>query len=148
MACAAARSMNVYADSSFLVAVYSPQLDSLKALEWLQKATDSLPFTPLHRHELRTALRLRVFRRQISSRQRAQAFAEIENDLSAGILAHVPIPWTDSFREAERLALRHAEILGVRSIDLLHVGIAVALKARYFLTLDRRQLALVKAAGM
>ncbi|MCC7375097.1 MAG: hypothetical protein IT581_10600 [Verrucomicrobiales bacterium] len=48
--------MIAYADSSFLARVYTPHPDSAKALTWMQRAKDPLPFTPLHRLEL---LRLR-----------------------------------------------------------------------------------------
>ena len=140
--------MQIYADTSFLVAVYSPEADSLRALAWLQTACDPLPFTPLQRHELRTGIRLRVFRREITPDQRKQAFQEMEADLQDNTLAHTSIPWTDAFREAEDLAATHVERLGVRSIDLLHVGIARALKATRFLTFDGRQKLLAKAAGL
>jgi len=59
------------------------------------------------------------------------AFQEIESDLDADILRHTTIPWTDGFREAENLGALHAKTLGVRSFDLLHVGLAVALKATF-----------------
>ena len=49
-----------YADTSFLVRAYTPHADSQKALAWLQHAREPLPFTALHRHELRNAIRLRV----------------------------------------------------------------------------------------
>ena len=52
---------------------------------------DPLPFTPLHRHELRNALRLAVFRKEIDTERRDAAFADIDSDLADGILAHVPI---------------------------------------------------------
>ena len=140
--------MPAYADTSFLARIYTPHADSTKALAWMQRATESLPFTPLHRHELRNAVRLRVFRSEITAEQRKEAFNEIESDLAGNILTHTPIPWTDTFREAERLAAVHTETSGVRSIDLLHVGLAVALKATEFLTFDTRQAALAKAAGL
>ena len=117
-------------------------------LAWLQRARDPLPFTPLHRLELRNALRLRVFRGEITSEQRGLAFQEIEADLDAAVLVHTPIPWTDAFREWEDLGAAHTEKRGVRSIDLLHVGIALALKATEFLTFDNRQADLAKAAGL
>jgi predicted nucleic acid-binding protein len=113
----------------------------------MQRATQALPLTPLHRHELRNAIRLRVFRGEITAEQRKDAFREIESDLADNILSHTPIPWTDTFREAENLAAAHTEVLGVRSIDLLHVGLAVTLKATEFLTFDTRQAVLAKAAG-
>ena len=63
-------------------------------------------------------------------------------------MAHTAIPWTEAFREAERLSETQVEPLGVRSLDLLHVGIALALGAGQLLTFDARQAALAKAAGL
>ena len=140
--------MAAYADTSFLVALYSPEVDTMKALSWIQRATDPLPFTPFHRHELRTALRLRVFRGQLTPEQRKEAFREIESDLADNVIAHTTIPWTDAFREAEAIAESHAEALGVRSLDLLHVGIALSLGGRQFLTFDSRQAQLATVAGL
>lgn len=140
--------MPAYADTSFLARVYAPHADSERALAWLQRAKDPLPFTPLHRLELRNALRLRVFRGEITPEQRGLAFQEIEADLAAAVIGHTPIPWTDAFRESENLGAAHTERRGVRSIDLLHVGIALALKATEFLTYDSRQADLAKAAGL
>jgi len=140
--------MPAYADTSFLARIYTPHADSTKALAWMQRATEALPFTPLHRHELRNAVRMRVFRQEITAEQRKEAFREIDSDLADNILAHTNIPWTDAFREAENLAGAHTEILGVRSFDLLHVGLAVSLGASEFLTFDARQASLAKAAGL
>ena len=44
--------------------------------------------------------------------------------------------------------LVHTEKPGVRSFDLLHVGLTLALKATEFLTCDSRQASLAKAAGL
>ena len=140
--------MSSYADTSFLARIYTPHTDSTKALAWMQRATAALPFTPLHRHELRNAIRLRVFRGEITPEQRRGAFREIDSDLADGILVHTSIPWTDTFREAENLAAAHTETLGVRSFDLLHVALAVTLGATEFLTFDARQSTLAKAAGL
>lgn len=140
--------MPLYADTSFLVAIYSPEADSAAALRFMQRLTVPLPFTPFHRHELRTAIRLRTFRGSITVDQRNDAFQQIDEDLSDNILGHTPVPWTDAFRNAETVGAAHCETLGVRSFDLLHVGIALALGADEFLTFDSRQAALAKAAGL
>ena len=140
--------MSVYADTSFLVAAYSPEPESMRVLAWLQSARHPLPFTPLHRLEVRNAIRLRVFRDEITPDQRQQAFQEIESDLADGVLEHAAIPWMDTLREAEDLAATNAEKLGVRSMDLLHVGLAVTLRATEFFSFDTRQTALAKAAGL
>jgi predicted nucleic acid-binding protein len=135
-------------DTSFLVRIYLTQSDSQKALVFMRDFRDPLPFTQLHRHELRNALRLAVFRKEIDMERRNAAFADIESDLGDGILAHVPVPWTNAFREAEHLGKAHTETLGIRGVDLLHVGIALALGAKRFLTFDTRQVELAKAAGL
>lgn len=140
--------MPTYADTSFLARIYTPHSDSAKALIWMQRATEALPFTPLHRHELRNAVRLRVFRGEISAEQRKEAFQAIDADLADNIIVHAPVSWTDAFREAERLAGIYTETLGVRSFDLLHVGLAVTLGATEFLTFDARQATLAKSAGL
>lgn len=140
--------MTAYADTSFLARAYTPHADSMKVLVWLQKAREPLPFTLLHRLELRNAIRLRVFRGEITAEQRKLALQEIESDLADNILAHTPIPWTDTFRASEDLADSHTEKLGVRSIDLLHVALAITLKATEFLTCDERQASLARSAGL
>jgi predicted nucleic acid-binding protein len=140
--------MRVYADTSFLVAAYTPEPESRRVLAWLQTASHPLPFTPLHRLELRNAIRLRVFRGEITPVQRQEVFQEIESDLADAVLEHIAVPWVDALREAETLAASHAEKLGVRSMDILHVGLAVTLRASDFFTFDIRQAALAKAAGL
>ena len=140
--------MKAYADTSFLVRIYLTQSDSQKALAYMRDFRDPLPFTPLHRHELRNAIRLAVFRKEIETERCKSAFADIESDLEEGILAHVPIPWTNAFREAEQFGSSHTEKMGVRAVDLLHVGLAKAIGANEFLTFDVRQAELAKACGL
>ncbi len=96
--------MPAYADTSFLACAYTPHADSQKALTWLQHAREPLPFTPLHRHELLNAIRLRIFRGEIAAEQRKLAFQEIESDLADNILAHTSIPWMATFCGSEDLA--------------------------------------------
>jgi predicted nucleic acid-binding protein len=140
--------LKTYADTSFLVRIYLTQSDSPKALAFMRGFRDPLPFTPLHRHELRNALRLAVFRKEIDMERRNAAFAAIDSDLADGILAHVPVTWTDAFREAEHLGKTHTETLGIRGVELLHAGIALTLGAKRFLTFDLRQVEVAKSAGL
>ncbi len=140
--------MNTYADTSFLVRLYLTQSDSTKAIRFMQNFSGALPYTPLHRHELRNALRLAVFRGEIDAARRSAALEDVESDLADGILVHVPIPWTNAFREAERLGAAHTETMGVRGVDLLHAGVALSLGGTQFLTFDLRQASLARAAGL
>jgi hypothetical protein len=140
--------MAFYADSSFLVPLYATELDTDRALRWIQHCPEPLPFTPLHRHELKSALRLKVFRGDASIKDRKIGFANLELDLEDKTLLHTPIPWTDAFREAERVSDLFQEQCGIRSVDLLHIGIALALDAQDFLTFDFRQARCAELAGL
>ena len=49
---------------------------------------------------------------------------------------------------ADRLRAEYTPVLGVRSLDILHVAIALSLHAKTFLTFDDRQRALAVQAGL
>ena len=51
-------------------------------------------------------------------------------------------------RAAEVLSAKHAASAGQRTIDLLHVAIALEAGAKTFLSFDQRQRKLAKAAGL
>ena len=140
--------MVVYADTSFFVALYVTQPDSLRALAYMQKQTVAISFTPFQRLELRNAIRLCAFRKQISSDQARQALREIESDLSDGILIHAPLAWTDVLQKAEELSAAHSETMGARSLDILQVACALQTKASIFLTFDERQRRLAEKYGL
>ena len=46
------------------------------------------------------------------------------------LLVHAPVEWTNVFRRADELSERHAIREGQRTIDLLHVAIALEAKAQ------------------
>ena len=54
--------MSVYADTSLLISYYINDSNSAAAQTVIHAATDPLPFTGLHRLEMRNALALCVFR--------------------------------------------------------------------------------------
>ena len=105
-------------------------------------------FTPRVRHELRNALRPAVFRRQITSPQREAAWHEIARDLVSGVLHEAPLDWPEALKAAEALSRTHTETLGARGLDILHVGSALALRAKRLATFDGRQRELVELAGL
>lgn len=140
--------MVIYPDTSFLFPLYVNEAASLPAHRYMERVADALVFTPLHRLELRTALRLRVFRNELTSDLLTVALGLSDEDLLTGILQHTPLVWADALREAERLGEACLAETGVRSGDLLHVASAVVLGAREFLTFDPRQAVLARRAGL
>ena len=137
----------VYADTSFLVSLYIQDANSAKAVA---AAPALLPvcLTPLLEHELRNAVRLCVFRRQITAKQREMALEHLESDKAAGVLHALPLDWPKALKHAEALGRRHTESLGARGMDILHVASALALKSRSFVTFDERQRELARLAGL
>jgi predicted nucleic acid-binding protein len=137
----------VYADTSFLVSLYVQDANSARALA-LAPGLLPLWLTPLGEHELRNAIRLCVFRRQITSAQREMALHELAQDQASGVLHAGPLDWPKAFRHAEALGRRHTEDQGHRGMDVLHVAAALTLRAKRFATFDERQRALAQLAGL
>lgn len=131
-----------YADTSFLVSLYLPDVHSPAA--WAaMKSRPSLFLTPLHELELINAIQLAVFRKLISRAQAKSVLRDFEQD-RGGVFALIPMP-IESYARAEQLARRHTPTLGTRSLDILQVATAVVLKPDVFFTFDERQRRLAKA---
>jgi uncharacterized protein len=139
---------DAYPDSSFLVSLLRADDNHEAALQYMARSAETLAFTPLHRVELRNALRNAQAFGQITETECRAAFRQIEQDLRDGLLIHTAVNWTDVFRRTDELSEKHAAKHGQRTIDLLHVAIALESGAKTFLSFDVRQRTLAKAAGL
>jgi len=137
--------VRVYPDTSFLFSLYLEDSNSVTADELNHKLKPSYVFTALHELELINAIELALFRREITAAQAAAARGDFEEDVLHWTINPLP---PDAFSRAVTLARRYTARYGTRSIDILHVAAAGALNAEAFLTFDRRQLQLAKAAGL
>ena len=140
--------MNLYADTSLLISYYINDSHSVSAQAVLHATTDPLPFTGLHRLEMRNALALGVFRRILTSAQVSTAWSDVERDLRSGRLVPQPVNWIPVFRAAAQWAALHSPRIGCRSLDVLHVTLAKKLNAKEFFTFDERQKSLALALGL
>ena len=138
----------IYPDSSFLFSLVAQDSSSDEASAYMARTAAPLVFTPLHRIEVRNALRNAAARREISAQERRSAFRLIEEDLDEGLFVHLLVHWTEVFRRADELSERHSIGAGQRTLDLLHVAIAIESGAKTFLSFDRRQRRLAAAAGL
>ena len=140
--------MNLYADTSLLISYYINDSHSVSAQAVLHATADPLPFTGLHRLEMRNALALGVFRRILTSAQVSTAWSDVERDLRSGRLLPQPVNWIPVFRETAQWAALHSPRTGCRSLDVLHVTLARKLNAKEFFTFDERQKSLALALGL
>ena len=140
--------MTSYPDTGFLCSLYAPDAHTLRCIARMKRQTLPLAFTWLHQLEFRNALRLRVFRGEITIPQQDASLNAMLGDLARGVLASVSLPQSELMTEAERLSALHSQTLGTRSLDILHVAAAVVLGATELLTFDQRQRKLAQAAGL
>ena len=73
---------------------------------------------------------------------------DLRVDLASGVLAVVPVDWTEVHNLAEILSAKHTESGGHRFADLLHVATALQLGTEQFLTFDANQGRIARAEGM
>ena len=136
-----------YADTSFLVSLYGRDANSAESQRIAGTLKGPLAFTPLHRHETRNAVRLAIFRKEITLEESRAILAAFDADLKTGALVEAPVAWAEVFDQAEALGAAHTERLGTRATDVLHVAAAGVLGAKDFFTFDTRQKALAAKAG-
>lgn len=138
--------MTVYPDTSFLFSRYLTDGHSLEVDRRLLRHPH-VYVTPFHRAELANAIFQWVFRGKISMDEAQLAFADFEQDCSTGVWIVTNQP-EQIFSTCEKLARRHVPLLGVRTLDTMHVGAALELRADRFWTFDERQARMAEAAGL
>jgi predicted nucleic acid-binding protein len=140
--------VDAYADSSFLVSLYRKDQHQRAVHRFMATRSETIGFSPLNRIELRNAFRNLAARGEISEQEQRAAFRQITDDLDSGLLLHIAVNWTETFRRGDHLSEEHATREGQRTIDLLHVAIALEARANTFLSFDHRQRRLAAAAGL
>lgn len=140
--------MKCYADTSFLYSYYSADVNSPRADSWRQSNAVPLPFTLLHRLELRNAIELAVFQKRATVIEAAEVWKTIEADIASGLMTEVSLSVTDLFAKAQELVANHTASTGARSLDVLHIAAASLLAVEEVVTFDQRQSALAMRLGL
>lgn len=140
--------MSAYFDTSVLVQWYVLESGSAAAVALRTRTAPPVLLSPFHRVELTAALRLKVFRRELSSVVATQALGDFEAEVQAGLFEPADLAMGALCRRAEDLADSYSDQLGVRSLDVMHVASALELKCREFVTVDLRQGELAKVCRL
>ena len=139
--------MKIYADTSFLVSLYSPDANSVPAARTMQASSGDRFVSVFGELEVVNAMGLRVFRKEVSAIQAQSSLDEFEKDLRAGVFQLRPLP-EQVFERARQLSRQTTPKLGTRTADLLHVATALELSADYLYTFDQQQRKLAKTVGL
>ena len=140
--------MKIYFDSAVLVKAYCLEATSPQALSLIKQATPPVPLTPLHSLEIRNALRLKRYRKELTASQLRGALQNLDDDLAGGFLQAPDQDLRAVYQQAELLSAANTVSTGARSLDILHVASALILESAAFASFDRRQRAVASRAGL
>ena len=146
--------MSVFADTSFLCALYRVQDNSPEAYKLAGALKEPITVSSLVLFEFRQSVRLQAFRfssdrtQGYPQRDAARVLEAVQANLEAGAVVVAPADWPEVHSLAEELSSRHTAAMGIRSMDMLHVATALHLGAKQFLTFDGKQAALAKISGL
>lgn len=139
--------MSVYVDTSFLASLYVLDANSPSAAARMKRAELPVSISSLGELELANAISLRIFREELTRPEAKAAFVLIRDDIEAGVLRANAISIA-GLERAKRIARKRTPILGSRTLDALHVALALELRAKFFYTFDERQRRLAAAEGL
>jgi len=140
--------VNAYFDSGIIIKTYCLETDSPSATALLKAEQIPLPLTRFQETETRNALRLKLFRREITPEALDESLQAFTGDIQNGLFQIVPIDETALHRRSESLSRLHTATVGTRTLDVLHVAAALEIGATRFISLDARQRAMAKKAGL
>jgi predicted nucleic acid-binding protein len=139
--------VKIYADTSFLLALYSPDSNSTAAAQTMRASAGEIYVTVLGELELAHAMRLRVFRKELSESQVQSSLDDFGKDMRTGILQLRPLP-EQVFERADYLSREATVRHGARTAELLHVAAAIELGVDGLYSFDQRQLDLARGCGL
>ena len=139
--------MRAYADTSFLVSLYTPDANSSAAAAQMKHSRATVLFTPLGELELLNAFELRIFRGELTREEVKAAGTALREDMEKRVYEPVSFPRA-AFDRSKEIAGRRTAGLGTRTLDILHVAAALVLQADILYSFDRNQVRLAKAEGL
>jgi predicted nucleic acid-binding protein len=140
--------VKAYFDSAIIVKLYVPETNSIDAARLIQQHGTSVVFSQLHENEVKNAIRLKRRRAELTDVEVESAFRRIQEDLAEGRLHRPDVEWVETWARAEELSALHAHQVNCRTLDTLHVALALTLGFRDFVSFDERQRLLAAAAGL
>jgi len=138
----------LYIDTSGIVKLYIKEKDSRKTINKIRENDKPIPLTPIHDLEFTNAINLKLFRKELREDEAEMLFDRFSEHEKKGVFHRPQINWPDAMTHAVTLSKRYTPALGSRSLDLMHVALALTIGADRFLTFDRKQSKLASAAGL
>lgn len=137
----------LYLDSGALIKLYVVEPGSDFVAEAIQ-AAQILPVNSLQETEVCNALLAAKGRGELTESACQQALDHLSHDIAAEVFRRVVPDWPVIWNLAQTLARDHTSVILCRTLDILHVALALRLKADALASGDKRQIALCRAVGL
>lgn len=136
-------------DTSFLLSLYVNDSKSEEAFARMASQEDLILWTSFHEVEFDTALESRVRRGRTTREQADNAYEALAVHREVhGIYFEGAVPWDSVWSRAIRLAGQKASRHICRTLEIVHVSLAMALGAAEFLSFDDRQNTLARSLDL
>lgn len=140
--------MSAYYDTGVLLPLYVEEMFTEKVSSLVERRNEAIAYNKLHEIEFENAANLKVFRREFAVEKLACILRHRDADIQAGRLVLRSIDWPQALERALRLIPKTTAEHGCRTLDVLHVAIAVAWDCTEFISADDRQLKAAAVAGL
>ena len=140
--------MDAYFDSAIIVKLYVREATSPDAIRLVGAYVAPYWLTQWQALEVKNAIRVKSFRKEITAAEMNQSIAAFEQDIATGRWQRPVYAAATVEQKAEELSASHSAVLGCRTLDIIHVAAALVLEAKEFVTFDTRQAELAKQAGL
>jgi predicted nucleic acid-binding protein len=140
--------MDAYFDSAIILKLYVREANSQDAVTLVGAQSAPYLLTPWQEIEVKTAMRLKAFREEITATELETSLDAFEEDIRSG---RWQVPAYDQARVWEstrELSARYAAKSGCRTLDLIHMATALAIRAKVFVTFDARQKQVARLEGL
>jgi len=139
----------IYGDTSFWVSLYVEDAHSAQAVELLRENKRSILWNDFCELEFLTALARCCRIRSMSEDLRRQILSRHQRAMKDQLGVTIRQPdWGAAMQRGCALANSVILTLAGRSLDILHVGIALELKVPEFWTFDKNQAAVAESQGL
>jgi predicted nucleic acid-binding protein len=137
-----------YFDTGVLLKLYLPEPRAAETVAFVNASPGKPPINHLHELEIHSDLRQKNGRGELTQTECDALIAQVESDLTTGVHERVPVSWPEVFATAETLSAAHGAGTLCRSLDTLHVALALEFGATEFCSFDLRQSRMAAAAGL
>lgn len=137
----------LYLDSGALIKLYVVEPGSDFVADAIQ-AAQILPVNSLQETEVCNALLAAKGRGELTEPACQQALDHFSCDIAAGVFRRVIPDWPVIWNLAQTLARDHTSMILCRTLDILHVALALRGEADALVSGDQRQIALCRAIDL